>query len=63
MKELNFQDMASGQSKDNLKNLANKHICLNGKKNEDGSMGEVKISPSQFLDLLYQAYLEGYHDH
>jgi len=63
MKELTFEDMAEGVSKENLKQLAVKYHNLNCIKNEDGSLGEVKMSPKQIRDLLFQAYLEGYHDH
>lgn len=61
-KEVEFKDLDLN-IQEKLKLLVAHYHYRNAKKHEDGSLGEVKISPGQLRHLLVQAYLEGYHDH
>lgn len=42
-----------------IEKMASRYNYRNGKKNDDGSMGEVKISPLQFKNILLEAYIAG----
>lgn len=60
MTELNdFKEMAEGPSKENLKKILSNFHLRNGKQQKDGSLGEIQITPGEFRDALFSAYLEG----
>lgn len=45
-----------------LEKMASMFTYRNGEINDDGSLGEVKISPAALKDLLIEAYLKGKHN-
>jgi len=45
-----------------LEKMASMFIYRNGKIHDDGSCGEVKISPAALKDILIEAYLKGKHN-
>lgn len=56
-------DQLAPSTQQTLATMKSHYYYLNAKQNEDGSLGEIRITPWQLNELLAQAYLEGYHDH
>lgn len=55
--------LASESVKRDIYNISKYYTYLNGKKHDDGSVGEIKITRKEFEQALYDAYLEGYSEH
>ena len=56
-------DKMSENIKQSLQELAASRRIRNGAIHEDGSHGDIRITHKELLNLLVEAYLEGYHDH
>jgi len=54
--ELEYEEFSA------LEKMASMFTYRNGKIHDDGSRGEVKISPAALKDLLIEAYLKGKHN-
>lgn len=54
--ELEYEEFST------IEKMASMFIYRNGMTHDDGSWGEVKISPAALKDLFIEAYLKGKHN-
>lgn len=57
-----FEEL-SPEIKEKIDIMKSRFHVRNGKHHEDGSLGDIRISPDEFNQVLTDMYLEGYHDH